>query len=72
MSGFVLGEIGAARPRRQWLTLTHCHGRILNASAIARSLGESHATVRRHFDLLMGALVVRQLPLWYANLGNPA
>lgn len=35
-----------------------------------RSLGESHPTVKRHLDILTGALMVRQLPPWFENLGK--
>lgn len=56
--------------RRLWLMLAHYHGQTWNASEIARSLGESHATVKRHLDVLSGALVVRQLQPWFENLGK--
>jgi hypothetical protein len=67
-------EIGIQIPstalRRLWMMVAHYHGQILNASEIARSLGESHTTVKRHLDLLTGALMVRQLQPWFANLGK--
>jgi len=50
--------------------LAHYHGQVWNASEIGRSLGEAHTTVRRHADLLVGALVVRQLQPWFANIGK--
>jgi uncharacterized protein len=56
--------------RRLWLMLAHHHGQIWNASEIGRSLGEAHTTVKRHLDLLCGALVVRQLRPWLENLGK--
>ena len=56
--------------RRLWLMLAHYHGQVWNASEIARSLGESHTTVKRHLDVLSGALVVRQLQPWFENLGK--
>lgn len=37
---------------------------------IGRSLGEAHTTVRRHLDTLAGALVLRVLEPWYANVGK--
>jgi REP element-mobilizing transposase RayT len=43
---------------------------VWNASEIGRSLGEAHTTVRRHADILTGALVVRQLQPWFANIGK--
>ena len=56
--------------RRLWMMIAHYHGQIWNGSEIGRSLGESHTTVRRHLDLLTGALVVRQLPPWFENVGK--
>jgi uncharacterized protein len=56
--------------RRLWMMLAHYHGQIWNASEIARSLGESHTTVKRHLDILTGALMVRQLQPWHENLSK--
>jgi len=56
--------------RRLWMMLAHYHGQIWNASELARSLGESHTTVKRHLDILTGALIVRQLQPWHENLGK--
>lgn len=56
--------------RRLWMMLAHYHGQIWNASELSRSLGESHTTVKRHLDILTGALMVRQLQPWHANLAK--
>lgn len=56
--------------RRLWMMLAHYHGQMWSASEISRSLGESHTTVKRHVDILTGALVVRQLQPWFENLGK--
>ena len=56
--------------RRLWMMLAHYHGQVLNASEIARSLGEGHTTVKRHLDILSGALVIRQLQPWFENVGK--
>jgi uncharacterized protein len=56
--------------RRLWTMLAHYHGQVWNASEVGRSLGEAHTTVRRHADILTGALVVRQLQPWFENLGK--
>ena len=50
--------------------LAHYHGQLWNASELSRSLGEAHTTVKRHLDILSGALMVRQLPPWFENLGK--
>jgi predicted AAA+ superfamily ATPase len=55
---------------RLWQMLAHYHGQVWNASEIGRSLGEAHTTIRRHLDILTGALVVRQLQPWFQNLGK--
>ncbi|MSO48773.1 MAG: DUF4143 domain-containing protein [Acidobacteria bacterium] len=39
-----------------------------SGAALAAALGESYPTVKRHVDLLTGALVVRQLQPWLPNL----
>lgn len=56
--------------RRLWMMLAHYHGQVGNASEIARSLDESHSTVKRHLDLLTGSFMVRQLQPWHENLGK--
>jgi hypothetical protein len=56
--------------RRLWTMLAHYHGQVGNASEIGRGLGESHSTVRRHIDILSGALMVRQLQPWFENLAK--
>jgi predicted AAA+ superfamily ATPase len=56
--------------RRLWFMIAHYHGQIWNGSEVGRSLGEAHTTVKRHVDILTGALVVRQLQPWFANLGK--
>ncbi len=63
-------QVPAPALRRFWMMLAHYHGQTWNASEIARSLGESHSTVKRHLDILTGALVVRQLQPWHVNLGK--
>lgn len=56
--------------RRLWVMLAHYHGQVWNASEIGRSLGEAHTTIRRHADVLVGALVVRELHPWFENVGK--
>jgi len=63
-------EVPALVLRRLWSMLAHYHGQVWNASELSRSLGESHTTVKRHLDILCGALMVRQLPPWFENLGK--
>jgi predicted AAA+ superfamily ATPase len=63
-------QVPAAALRRLWSMLAHCHGQIGNAVEIGQSLGVSNMTVKRHIDILTGALVVRQLQPWHENLGK--
>ena len=63
-------EVPAQVLRRLWTMLAHYHGQLWNASELSRSLGEAHTTVKRHLDILSGALMVRQLPPWFENLGK--
>ena len=63
-------EVPAQVLRRLWTMLAHYHGQVWNASELARSLGEAHTTVKRHLDILSGALMVRQLQPWFENLGK--
>ncbi len=63
-------QVPATTLRRFWSMVAHYHGQIWNASELGRSLGEAHTTVKRHLEILTGALVVRQLPPWFENLGK--
>lgn len=63
-------DVPAQVLRKLWSMLAHYHGQVWNASEISRSLGEAHTTVKRHLDILTGALMVRQLPPWFENLGK--
>jgi len=69
-----LAQLGVQVPsgtmRRFWTMTAHYSGVIWNSSEIGRSLGEAHTTVKRHLDALSGALVVRVLEPWYANVGK--
>ena len=56
--------------RRFWIMLAHCHGQVLNASDIGRSLGISDTTVKRHVDLLCGTFMVRRLSPYHANISK--
>lgn len=63
-------QVAPVAMRRFWSMVAHYHGQICNASEIGRSLGESHTTVKRHLDILCGALVMRQLPPWFENIAK--
>ena len=60
----------ATTMRRFWTMLAHHHGQTWNGARIARSIDVSESTVRRYVDALSDALVVRQLPPWYANISK--
>ena len=60
----------ATTMRRFWTMLAHYHGQTWNGTRIARSIDVSESTVRRYIDALTDALVVRQLPPWFANISK--
>ena len=53
---------------RFWAMVAHYHGQTWNAADPARALGVSPGVVRRYLDALTDALMVRQLPPWFANV----
>lgn len=56
---------------RRFLTmLAHYHGQVWNASEVGRSMSMAHTTMKRYLDLLSGALLIRQLPPWFENVGK--
>lgn len=56
---------------RRFLTmLAHYHGQTWNGSEVGRSLQMAHTTVKRYLDVLAGALLVRQHPPWFENVGK--
>lgn len=69
-----LAQLGVRVPattmRRFWTMLAHRHSGLWNGADMARSLGTSEPTSRRYLDALTDALVVRQLPPWFANIGK--
>ena len=69
-----LPQLGVQVPgptlRRFWAMLAHWHGQTWNSSEFARSFGVADTTVRRYLDILSGALVVRQLQPWHANIAK--
>jgi hypothetical protein len=69
-----LANLGVRTPattmRRFWTMLAHHHGQTWHGAELARGLGVSEPTVRRHLDALTDALVVRQLQPWFANIGK--
>ncbi len=56
--------------RRFWTMIAHYHAQVWNGAELARAFGLAATTVRRYLDLLTAALVVRQLPPWFENLGK--
>jgi predicted AAA+ superfamily ATPase len=62
--------INAVALRRFWTMLAHYHGQVWNASEFGRSFGVADTTVRGYLDRLTAALVVRQLPPWFENIGK--
>ena len=63
-------RIPAETLRRFWTMLAHQQGGLLNAAALARSLGVDGKTVASYLDLLVDLLLVRRLAPWHANVGK--
>ena len=63
-------NVDAASLSRFWRMLAHVHGQLFNASALANSLDVSAPTVTRWLDHMVGALLVRRLEPFHANLGK--
>lgn len=63
-------RIPAETLRRFWTMLAHQQGGLLNAAALARSLGVDGKTVASYLDLLVDLLLVRRLEPWHANVGK--
>lgn len=55
---------------RFWAMLAHVHAERLNWSELGRSMGVSDVSVRRYTDVLEGALMVRLLKPWHANISK--
>jgi hypothetical protein len=62
--------IPAETLRRFWTMIAHYHGQVWNAADVARSLGASENTARKHLDILAGAFMVRVLAPWFENTGK--
>ncbi len=66
-----LGPRIAAETLRRFCTmLAHHQGSMLNAAALARSLGVDGKTVAAYLDLMTDLLLVRRLPPWHASIGK--
>jgi len=63
-------NVDAASLSRFWRMLAHVHGQLFNASTLANSLDVSAPTVTRWLDHMVGALLVRRLKPFHANLGK--
>ena len=63
-------NVDAASLSRFWRMLAHVHGQLFNASALANSLDVSAPTVTRWLDHMVGALLVRRLEPFHANVGK--
>lgn len=63
-------RIPAPELGRLWRMLAHHQGQLFNASQLGSSLGVAHTTVRRHLDVLEGAMMLRRLEPLHVNLGK--
>ena len=63
-------RVPAQTLRRFWTMLAHYHAQVWNGAELARAFGIAATTVRHYLDILTSALVVRQLPPWFGNVGK--
>lgn len=63
-------RVPATTRRRFWTMLAHYHAQVWNSAELARAFGVTAPTVRHYLDTLTAALVLRQLPPWFENLGK--
>jgi uncharacterized protein len=64
-------NVPAQTMHRFWRMTAHLQGQLLNASAIATSLGGvSHSTVNRYVDSLVDTLMLRRLEPFFAKVGK--
>jgi predicted AAA+ superfamily ATPase len=50
--------------------LAHYHAQVWNSAELARAFGVTAPTVRHYLDMFTAALVLRQLPPWFENIGK--
>jgi uncharacterized protein len=63
-------RVPAPTLRRFWTMIAHYHAQIWNGAELARAFGVAATTVRHYLDQLTSALVLYQLPPWFANVGK--
>ena len=61
-------RVPAARLHRFWSMLISVHGQLLNVSMLARSLEVSTSAISNYLDILEGALLIRRLQPYHANV----
>ncbi|MBN1835944.1 MAG: ATP-binding protein [Spirochaetales bacterium] len=63
-------RVPAARMLRFWTMLSYLQGQLLNVSTLARSLELSTTAITNYLDILEGALLIRRLQPYFANIGK--
>lgn len=67
----ILGSrIPASQLWRFWQMAAHYHGQVWKHSEISRSLNINQRTIQHYLDLLTDAMLVRQLPPYFVNVGK--
>ncbi len=61
-------NIGVQTLRNLWTMIAHSHGSVINFSNFSRSLELSSVSVRKYFDFLENAFLVRQLQPFFPNV----
>ena len=63
-------RVPSVRLMKFWTMLTHLQGGMLNVSSLAESMELSTNAVSHYLDILEGALMIKRLPPFFANLGK--
>lgn len=61
-------RVPASRLFRFWTMLSAVHGQLLNVSMLAKSLELSPSAISNYLDIFDGALLIRRLQPYYANI----
>jgi uncharacterized protein len=66
----MLAETHLTDEQRRRLTqiIAHKHGQYWNHSEAAEIISVSYKTIQRHIEILKGAYILRELPLFYTNI----
>lgn len=60
--------VGVNTLRNLWTMIAHIHGNVLNYSNLSRAMEVSSTTLKKYFDFLEHAFLIRQLKPYHSNV----